>query len=307
MPVFRIEKTKDYTVMSNHHLRDTELSLKAKGMLSLMLSLPDDWDYTLAGLAHICKDGLASIRTTVQELEEQGYLSRRRLRNEKGHLGDIEYTIHEKPQACGKPVDNHVDNSPPICEKPIYGNRILDNPTLEKPILENHTQLNTNILNKEKLNTDVLNTYQSIMPAQSGSSQSNPNDKIDEIDKFNKYRKLIYKNIDYEILCEQYKQYDKNILDEIVETMIDYICGKRDSVKISGAEYPHEVVKSRLLKIDSSHIEYIIDCINKNTTKIHNIRAYLLAALYNAPTTIDHYFKTLVNHDMANSFGNENN
>ena len=299
MPVFRIEKTKDYTVMSNHHLRDTDLSLKAKGMLSLMLSLPDDWDYTLAGLEHICKDGITSIRTTVQELEENGYLSRQRLRNEKGQLGDIEYTIHEKPQACGKPVDNPVDNSPPICEKPI-----LENLTLDKPILENQTQLNTNKLIKEKLNTDVLNTYQSITPAQGGSSQSNP---IDEIDKFNKYRELIYKNIDYEILCEQYKQYDKNILDEIVETMIDYICGKRDSVKIGGAEYPHEVVKGRLLKLDSSHIEYVIDCINKNTTKIHNIRAYLLAALYNAPTTIDHYFKTLVNHDMANYSDNKNN
>jgi len=297
MPVFRIEKTKDYTVMSNHHLRDTDLSLKAKGMLSLMLSLPEDWDYTLAGLAHICKDGLASIRTTVMELEENGYLSRQRLRNEKGQLGDIEYTIHEKPQACGKPVDNPVDNSPPICEKPILENLTLDNPILEKPILENHTQLNTNKLIKEKLNTDVLNTYQSITPVQGDSSQS---DTIDEIDKFNKYRELIYKNIEYEILCEQYKQYDKNMLDEIVETMIDYICGKRDSVKIGGAEYPHEVVKGRLLKLDSSHIEYVMDCINKNTTKIRNIRAYLLTTLYNAPTTIDHYFKTLVNHDMAN-------
>ena len=297
MPVFRIEKTKDYTVMSNHHLRDTDLSLKAKGMLSLMLSLPEDWDYTLAGLAHICKDGLASIRTTVMELEENGYLSRRRQRNEKGQLGDIEYTIHEKPQACGKPVDNPVDNSPPICEKPILENLTLDNPILEKPILENQTQLNTNKLIKEKLNTDVLNTYQSIKPVQGGSSQSNT---IDEIDKFNKYRELIYKNIEYEILCEQYKQYDKNMLNEIVETMIDYICGKHEFVKIGKAEYPHEVVKGRLLKLDSSHIEYVIDCINKNTTKVRNIRAYLLTTLYNAPTTIDHYFKTLVNHDMAN-------
>jgi len=94
MPVFRVEKTKDYTVMSNHHLRDIDLSLKAKGLFSLMLSLPEDWDYTLAGLTFICKDGLASIRTSVNELEEQGYLTRRRLRNEKGQLHALPDFMH---------------------------------------------------------------------------------------------------------------------------------------------------------------------------------------------------------------------
>ena len=81
--------------------------------------------------------------------------------------------------------------------------------------------------------------------------------------------------------------------------MLDYICGKRDSVRIGRAEYPAEVVKSRLLKLDSSHIEYICHCIKQNTTKVKNIRAYLLAALYNAPTTMEHYYTTLVAHDMA--------
>ena len=97
MAVFRVEKTKDFTVMSNHHLRNTELSLKAKGLLSLMLSLPEDWDYTTKGLAHICRDGVDSITTALKELERHGYLTRQRLRYENGQLGDIEYTIHEKP------------------------------------------------------------------------------------------------------------------------------------------------------------------------------------------------------------------
>ena len=90
MAVFRVEKTKDFTIMCNHHLRNTELSLKAKGLLSLMLSLPEDWDYTTKGLAHICKDGVDSITTALKELERHGYLTRQRLRYENGQLGDIE-------------------------------------------------------------------------------------------------------------------------------------------------------------------------------------------------------------------------
>ena len=83
MAVFRVEKVKDYTVMSNHHLRNTELSLKAKGLMSLMLSLPEDWDYTLKGLACICRDGVDSISRTIKELEDHGYLTRRRFRYPK--------------------------------------------------------------------------------------------------------------------------------------------------------------------------------------------------------------------------------
>lgn len=90
MAVFRVEKTKDFTIMSNHHLRNTELSLKAKGLLSLMLSLPEDWDYTTKGLAHICRDGVDSITTALKELERHGYLTRQRLRNENGQLGDMD-------------------------------------------------------------------------------------------------------------------------------------------------------------------------------------------------------------------------
>ena len=93
MAVFRVEKTKDFTVMSNHHLRNVSLSLKAKGLLSLMLSLPDNWDYTTKGLAHICKDGVDSISSAIKELEKQGYLTRQRLRDAHGRLGDIEYVL----------------------------------------------------------------------------------------------------------------------------------------------------------------------------------------------------------------------
>lgn len=142
MAVFRIEKTRDYTVMSNYHLRDRSLSLKAKGLLSLMLSLPEDWDYTMKGLARICKDGIDSISGGIRELETHGYLVRARVRNENGQLGSIEYTILERPK---EPAQTPA----PVREKPIRENPIQVNPMLDAPIQENPAQLNTKEQNKE--------------------------------------------------------------------------------------------------------------------------------------------------------------
>jgi len=115
MAVFRVDKIKDYTVMSNHHLRNISLSMKAKGLMSLMLSLPDNWDYTLSGLATISTDGLSSIRAAVAELEAAGHLKRRRIRNDKGQLAETEYTILEQPESGA------LSGTEPICENPIIG------------------------------------------------------------------------------------------------------------------------------------------------------------------------------------------
>lgn len=98
MSVFRVEKTKNYTVMSNYHLRDTSLSYKARGILSTILSLPDNWDYTLAGLAKIANDGAASVRAGIVELEKAGYITRSQGRNEKGIFGKNIYNVYEIPQ-----------------------------------------------------------------------------------------------------------------------------------------------------------------------------------------------------------------
>ena len=105
MAVFRVDKVRDYTVMSNHHLRNTALSLKAKGLLSLMLSLPDNWDYTTKGLARICKDGVDSICAGVRELEEHGYVVRERIRGSNGQLGAIEAKINS---GCGNAYDQKM-------------------------------------------------------------------------------------------------------------------------------------------------------------------------------------------------------
>ena len=149
MAVFRVERNSGYTVMSNHHLRNKELTLKAKGLLSQMLSLPEDWDYTLAGLSHINRESIDAIRTAVWELEKAGYILRRQGRDEKGKLTAIEYTIYEQPQ--------------PVLENPIPGKPMLENPTTDNPTSENPTQLNkdrlsTNLSKKEKSITDPSNT-----------------------------------------------------------------------------------------------------------------------------------------------------
>lgn len=144
MAVFRIEKTRDYTVMSNHHLRNTNLSLKAKGLLSLMLSLPEGGgDYTTEGLARICKDGVDSICAGVRELEEQGYVIRERVRNQNGQLGSIEYTILEQP----RPPEPKGEK--PGRENPVFDNPILASPVLGEPGQENPAQLNTKKSSKE--------------------------------------------------------------------------------------------------------------------------------------------------------------
>ena len=146
MAVFRVEKNRDYTVMSNNHLRNTELSLKAKGLLSLMLSLPDNWDYTTRGLAKICKDGVDSIGNTIKELEVNGYLIRKRIRNDKGQLTEIEYTILEQPHDVS-----------PDTENPVLDNPVLDTPEQVSPKQENHAQLSTYISSTNKSNTNTSN------------------------------------------------------------------------------------------------------------------------------------------------------
>ena len=292
MAVFRIEKARDYTVMSNYHLRDMLLSLKAKGLLSLMLSLPENWDYTMKGLARICKDGIDSISGGIRELEAHGYLVRARVRNENGQLGSIEYTILEQPK---EPAQTPA----PIREKPIRENPIQVKPMLDAPIQENPAQLNKEESSNYPSRTDLSNTkISSPIP----SSPPAPRERIgqDGMRKRESYRALILENIEYDVLSQNV-QLDKDRLDELVELMVDTVCSNREMIRIAGDDYPAEVVKSRFLKIDSSHIEYVLERMRENTTYVRNIKKYLLAALYNAPVTMDSYYTSLVSHDLYGS------
>ena len=268
MAVFRVQKTQNYTIMSNHHLRNKALSLKAKGLLSLMLSLPEDWDYTTRGLASICKEGVDSVCATVRELEAAGYIIRRRIRDKNGQMRGMEYTVLEEPQ----PPQPEPEQAEPSCAKPEQVK-----PKREKPVQANPAQLNTKGQKKE-ITKNV----------------SNP---IRTADEREQYRALIRENIEYDILAKN-NPADRIRLDELVELMLDTICSNRSNIRIAGDEFPAEVVKSRFLKLEAQHIQYVLDSLKDNPPHIRNIKKYLLAALYNAPLTIENYYAAQINDDL---------
>jgi len=299
MAVFRVEKNKGYTVMSNHHLRNKELTLKAKGLLSQMLSLPENWDYTLAGLSHINKESIDAIRTAIWELEKAGYIERSQGRDEKGKMTAITYTIYEQPIS---PVLDQPVLENPTSDKPVLENPTTDNPTSENPMQLNKDIQTTNLSKKEEINKDGLNTDSipilSPDPSPLCEQEPLPEKKgTDEKDAYKIYEEIIKENIEYEHLINA-KRLDRDRIDEILDLILETVCSKRKKILIAGDEYPAELVKAKFMKLDSSHIEFVLDCMQENTTKVRNIKQYLKAVLFNAPSTIGNYYTALVNHDM---------
>ena len=293
MAVFRVQRTRDYTVMSNYHLRDQNLTLKAKGLLSMMLSLPDEWNYTTRGLAAICKEGVDAIGSALKELENTGYIVRHQLRDANGRISDTEYIIYEQPHKAETPDTDSPDTENPDMVSPDMVSPDMDTPYLEKPTGSNIEELNT-----QKSITDGSNTDS--IPFRGDAAGSPPEPKRREatpMSEMDSYRELILENIEYDILRKDAGPYVED-LDEIVEIMVETVCAKRKFTRVAGSDFPHEVVKSRLLKLNCDHVRFVMDCMRQNTTKIRNIKQYLLAALFNAPTTMSNYYTSLVNHDM---------
>ena len=301
MAVFRVERNKGYTVMSNHHLRNKDLSLKAKGLLSQMLSLPENWDYTLKGLSLINRESIDAIRTAVWELEKAGYITRQQNRDGKGKMADMIYTIYEQPQ----PRPEQPDEAAPGLENPVLENPTSDNPTPGNPTLENPTQLNKDISSKEKSITDVSITdpipilsRPSPLEGEAAQPPERKGTGAKSQSAIEIYREIIMDNIEYEHLCQHVKGIDRETLDEIVDLLVETVCSARKTIRIAGDDYPAELVKSKFMKLDSSHIEFVFQCLSKNTSEIRNIKKYLLAMLFNAPSTINGYYTALVAHDM---------
>ncbi len=266
MAVFRVERTRDYTVMSNYHLKDTKLSLKAKGLLSMMLSLPEDWNYTTRGLAAICKEGVDSIGSTIKELEGRGYVVRKQRRGSNGRITDTEYIIYEKPREISK-----QDTELPDTENPYV---VTSN--TETPV-----QLNTNLTSTNRLNTH------SILPSK---------DEKEGTTEIQQLREQLKKQINYE---EIVTVHNNGQIDEFIEIMMEVALCKGDTIKISReVEYPTKFVQERFRQLTSLHIQKVLDGINENSTKVRNTKAYIMAALFNAPSSMDNHYTMLVNHDM---------
>ena len=262
-----------------------------------MLSLPENWDYTLAGLSHINKESIDAIRTAVLELEKAGYIERSQGRDQKGKMTAITYTIYEQPisPVLDQPVLENPTSDKPILEKPK-----ADNPTSENPMQLNKDIQKTDLSKKEEINKDGLNTdsIPILSPDPSPLEKSLPEKKgTDEKDAYKIYEEIIKDNIEYEHLINA-KRLDRDRIDEILDLILETVCSKRKRILIAGDEYPAELVKAKFMKLDSSHIEFVLDCMQENTTKVRNIKQYLKAVLFNAPSTIGNYYTALVNHDM---------
>lgn len=283
MAVCRVEKNKNYTTMSNFHLRDKNLSNKSRGLLSTMLSLPENWDYTTRGLAAICKDGVDGITAQLKELEQRGYLVRHRIRDSNGRITDMEYVIYEEPQPAS-----------PDTEKP---DMVI--PDMDEPCLGTPAQRNIDKRITKESNTELSSIYS--IPSDefrpSVLAALDTKRKEAEYKDIERYRYLIMENIEYEILLEN-NPYDREMLEEILELLVDTVCATKKYIRVAGSDYPAEVVRSRLLKLNAHHIEFVISCFKENTTKVRNVKQYLLTSLYNAPVTIDSYYTALVHHDL---------
>ncbi len=272
MSVFRVDKSRDFTVISNTVFKDKTLSARAKGLLAEMLSLPEDWDYTLKGLATLFSDGIDSIRSGIRELEAHGYMVRKRVRDEKGRLAGVEYVIYETPQP--------VENSAPTESEPT-----IDVPATESPSQEVATTYK--ILNKSNTKSSITLESNLSIP----DPEPTPMDRIG----YDEARELIRDNIEYDLICERYT---KARIDEIVEIAAEALCSNRKYFELGKDSYPYALVKERLLKLDELCIEYVFMSLENTTSDIRNIKQYLLKTLVNAPATLEHYYGAKVNHDM---------
>ena len=232
-----------------------------------MLSLPDNWDYTIKGLSIINKEGLDSIRSTIHELELAGYVERKRTRDLRGRFHTSEYIIREKPVS-------------PVSENPT-----LDVPTQVPPMSGNPTQISKEVIKKDKSITDLSITH-SFFQAQSAEG-TNGDDE----------RNRIKSQIEYDCMAERYS---RRQLDELVEIMLEVALNRSQTIRIGrDQEYPREYVQERFSKINASHIERVMEGIEDNQTPVKSTKAYLLAVLFNSVSTIDHYYTIQANADYV--------
>ena len=246
--IYRVEKSRDYRVISNFHLKDMSLSLKSKGLLSMILSLPDDWDYSVRGLAKICKEGVDCIGATLRELEKCGYLTRIQKRK-NGKITDTEYTFYEKPQPRAEKSDerNNPDTEKSYTDKPHTENPYMGNSDTEISDTETPAQLNTNKSNTKKLNTDCIK-YPSI-------NNGAPDGDADWIDRYNKINSEVKEQIEYDALIHSN---NAELINDIVGVMTEVLLVDTPYYTIEGKQIPTELVRINYRKITYNRLEVFL-------------------------------------------------
>ena len=310
------KKEKGFVQVANNILSDPDISLKAKAVLTIMLSLPENWDFSIEGIAGKCKESKDCIAKAINELIDAGYVKRTKTRGDDGRITKWDYEVFEEPYILNQQNDNNeksckeenntvfspaesvsqdnFDAEEKEDETPVLENPVLDNPSMEIPSEdipdeEGEDTYNT-LINKKENNNILFNNIQS-NPIPSKNKISFNMSEI-ELTRF-----TVEENIDYDILLENFPN-RKAMIDEIVNLMVEVLCSKRETITIASDTHPIEQVKKRFKSIDSGHIEYILECLDKNTTDIRNIKQYLLSVIFNAPQTMDNYYTAAVKHDL---------
>ena len=312
MRKYTIKKEKDFVQIPNSILTSPDISLKAKGILALMLSLPDNWKFSIEGIASKCKESKECIGSAIKELETAGYVKRTMKHGDDGKITGMEYEIFEEPytvveaeerneeKACEdkpcsanpsteKPLMEELSEEKPLMDKPSTENPSMDLPMKGNPSEENPWVNNTKINKKENNNILFNNIQSNPIP-----SKRKLRFDMSEIEL---KRYTVEENIDYDILIERFPN-RKAMIDEIVDLMVEVLCSNREFITIASDTHPIEQVKERFESIDSGHIEYILECLDKTTTDIRNIKQYLLSVIFNAPQTMDNYYTAAVKHDL---------
>lgn len=351
----RVKRTSGYTIMSNYHLRDMNLSLKASGLLSLVLSLPEDWQYSVKGLTAIVKEGESAVKSALQELEQHGYLRRTEIRTESGKFEGLEYIFLEYPgqledlqnpngqeqtiqnmqkkMAQKMQINTQKDwnNTYEASEKaaiidinqssvtyPTTEKRQLKTPQVENPLAENQHAENTaggkstcgkSTVEKPEVENPIADNRRQIIKdinkdIDISINQSNHNipktEKrlIDQMDVMETYRDMIRNNIGY----ATFSAAEKGKVDDLVNLMVETLMlpdSENKTIRIAGGKKPVSIVKSVFLQLDMGHIQYVLESLSNTTSRITNMKSYLLTALYNAPLTINNYYQARVNHDFS--------
>ena len=309
MKKYITKKEKGFVQISNSILSDPNISLKAKTVLAIMLSLPDNWDFSIEGISGKCKESKDCIAKAVNELIDAGYVIRTKTRGADGRITKWEYEVFEEPrktieqnneEPCEKKTDtallhqempyvDNVNNEPFEDDYPEQDFPELDNPSVELPEMEPMGTYNT-IINKKENNNTLFNNIQS------NHIPSKRKLRFD-MSEIELKRYTVEENIDYDILVEQFPN-RKAMIDEIVDLMVEVLCSNREFITIASDTHPIEQVKERFESIDSGHVEYILECLDKTTTDIRNIKQYLLSVIFNAPQTMDNYYTAAVKHDL---------